>query len=376
MFSYSYNVSPDACDSSTGNFVNEDETTIMDGYMEIFPVVGARLDFPPLEIDSPSYPVEVTGLTMRYANGTSNDLAMDLYVGGNFHATVNFPPTGSWDTFGWLSASLDVAVPPGVALAPQVSLIATSPQTSLPRIHERTSYVYRYSCGLQQGWSDMCGITVQPSESCPSVLQGPQSSNNLPLAVIGAYPLQGEEPLSVDFDASSSSDPDGDPLQYFWAFGNQGSADSVTASQSFPKGEHRVKLVVADGQGGVATTHESISVSNNSNCDQLYSNNGISITQETANWTTGLIDISCAQSITISMLISGVGPMEDSDYLNVYFSINGGPPIVYFETTNTHQESVSEWNTFSGNTLEITVEGATSAADETYTVSNINVTAN
>jgi glucose/arabinose dehydrogenase len=57
-----------------------------------------------------------------------------------------------------------------------------------------------------------------------------QPGNNAPTAVASGGPLTGPPPLTVDFSAAGSSDPDpGDTLTFFWSFGD-GSADVVTTS--------------------------------------------------------------------------------------------------------------------------------------------------
>jgi polygalacturonase len=60
-------------------------------------------------------------LTLRYANGTTTDRPMNLTVNGVAAGTLNFPPTGSWDT--WANASANVTLAAG---ANTVRLAATT----------------------------------------------------------------------------------------------------------------------------------------------------------------------------------------------------------------------------------------------------------
>jgi hypothetical protein len=60
---------------------------------------------------------------------------------------------------------------------------------------------------------------------------------------------------SVEFDASQSTDPDGDDLEYTWDFGDGTTASGPTAAHVFPDvpGDVTVRVDVSDGQSGAGT---------------------------------------------------------------------------------------------------------------------------
>ena len=70
-----------------------------------------------------------------------------------------------------------------------------------------------------------------------------------------ADPSSGQAPLTVSFDATASSDPDGAPLQYAWDLDGDGELDdaftpTATHTYSVP-GSHTVRLRVEDGHGAI-----------------------------------------------------------------------------------------------------------------------------
>jgi glucose/arabinose dehydrogenase len=79
------------------------------------------------------------------------------------------------------------------------------------------------------------------------------SQNNSPTAVARATsPTSGPAPLTVSFDGSGSSDPDGDPITYSWDLngdGQYGDATTPTASYTYTTpGTYSVRLRVTDSQ--------------------------------------------------------------------------------------------------------------------------------
>jgi len=69
-------------------------------------------------------------------------------------------------------------------------------------------------------------------------------------------------------------------------------------------------------------------------CILPWTDDDVTITKNTVNYSSGDIDISCESSLKISMDIKGEGPMETADYLNVYYRIDGGAPKVISENRN------------------------------------------
>jgi glucose/arabinose dehydrogenase/PKD repeat protein len=75
----------------------------------------------------------------------------------------------------------------------------------------------------------------------------------------------GPLPLTVNFDASRSTDPDGDALTYSWDFDGDGTPDAsgVRVSHTFATaGNHAVRLTVTDANGASAVANLSIVAGN------------------------------------------------------------------------------------------------------------------
>jgi glucose/arabinose dehydrogenase len=95
---------------------------------------------------------------------------------------------------------------------------------------------------------------------------GYNSGNQPPTAVIQASPSSGASPLTVNFSAGSSGDPEGQPLSYAWDLDGDGAFDDSTAVApqfTYSSGTPltvTVRLRVSDSQGlsDVASTEVSI----------------------------------------------------------------------------------------------------------------------
>ncbi len=87
------------------------------------------------------------------------------------------------------------------------------------------------------------------------------STSNAPEAVISASPVFGVAPLNTTFDATSSTDIDGDNLSYSWDFGDGTSASGALVTHIYTTpGTYLVNLIVSDGQ---LTDQATVSISVN-----------------------------------------------------------------------------------------------------------------
>ncbi|MEZ5075612.1 MAG: PKD domain-containing protein [Solirubrobacterales bacterium] len=88
--------------------------------------------------------------------------------------------------------------------------------------------------------------------------------NRPPIARATATPDHGVAPLQVQLSASSSSDPDGDPLSYAWDLDDDGAFDDSTAASPVrtftSEGAHRVRVRVSDPNGASAQDEVTVTV--------------------------------------------------------------------------------------------------------------------
>jgi probable HAF family extracellular repeat protein len=88
------------------------------------------------------------------------------------------------------------------------------------------------------------------------------TDNRAPVAVSGG-PFQGFEGSPVSFDASGSTDPDGDALSCAWDFGDGSSATEVSPTHGYAdNGVFQVTLTVTDGTGLSSAVVTSATIAN------------------------------------------------------------------------------------------------------------------
>ncbi|THU34172.1 T9SS type A sorting domain-containing protein [Niastella caeni] len=108
--------------------------------------------------------------------------------------------------------------------------------------------------------------------------------------------------------------------------------------------------------------------------------------QGVGTWTSQAIDISTKSNVTFSVnlrseVASGNDAFEASDYLRVYYKLNGGAETLVYEdfagigtTTNTTGSVTVNSASLNGNTLQIIIKASNSDPTERYFFDNINVT--
>jgi PKD repeat protein len=96
--------------------------------------------------------------------------------------------------------------------------------------------------------------------STPVVVTAPvATTNKAPTAAATATPTAGTAPLTVQFDASASTDSDGSIASYLWKFGDGSTATGKTASHTYTTAaDYTATLVVTDNRGATGTTSVAI----------------------------------------------------------------------------------------------------------------------
>lgn len=92
-------------------------------------------------------------------------------------------------------------------------------------------------------------------------------TNQPPIAEISATPISGPTPLTVNFDGTASTDPEGGALAYEWDLDGDGAYDDSTAAQPSytyeQAGDYTAGLRVTDPEGAQGTASVVISAGNN-----------------------------------------------------------------------------------------------------------------
>lgn len=108
--------------------------------------------------------------------------------------------------------------------------------------------------------------------ACAPMPPGGGGGGNLnPIAVASATPTSGNAPLTVNFDAAGSSDPNGTIVSYAWNFGNGTSGTGITATAVYTAGGvYTAVLTVTDNAGATGTSSVTINVTGDGDGDGFF----------------------------------------------------------------------------------------------------------
>lgn len=100
------------------------------------------------------------------------------------------------------------------------------------------------------------------SASTTVVIYANPRPNQPPVASMSLTPSTGVAPLTVTFDGSASSDPDGSIASYTWDFGDGSSGEGAVTSHVYTvAGSYQAHLTVTDYDGATHSESKSVSVS-------------------------------------------------------------------------------------------------------------------
>ena len=127
----------------------------------------------------------------------------------------------------------------------------TSPTYTDYSVIAGQSYSYRVRAYNAGGYS--------PYSNIASIVAG--ASNQPPTAVMSATPSTGAAPLTVTFNGSGSTDPDGTIASYSWSFGDGGNSTAANPSHTYTSaGTYTATLIVTDNAGSTASAGVTITV--------------------------------------------------------------------------------------------------------------------
>ena len=166
-----------------------------------------------------------------------------------FEAQGSDPEDGSAVSYDWeVQLFRDDQLVPGVYF-----FSGETPPLFETGVHGQPASAVSY--GVRVTVTDLAGASA--SDEVRVNPASPPAGNAPPFASFIATPGTGAPPLAVDFDASGSSDPDGDYITHEWNFGDGSGAVGQTPSHSYATtGNYLVQLTVVDssGQSDLATT--------------------------------------------------------------------------------------------------------------------------
>jgi cellulose 1,4-beta-cellobiosidase len=162
-------------------------------------------------------------------------------------------PTNGWEVWWRFPAGVTISSPFNANVSGQNPYIAGS--LAFNGAIPLASWISFGFNGLKSN-----GVSLQGTEVMGAICDNktPPPANHAPVAALTANPTSGRAPLNVQFDASGSSDADGDPLTYTWNWGD-GNPTTITTTPVF---NHLYPLIPGSSTSGMPQLHNaSVTVS-------------------------------------------------------------------------------------------------------------------
>lgn len=172
----------------------------------------------------------------------------------DYNGLIDSPPTTKSGT----------PIPDCNGLSRSVSVVWIDPATLTPSRSSSTG-IKRVTVLVKRGTLTLASVAGYRTHGWVDVIPNPSdaTANHPPTAAATGNPLTGTGgSLTVAFDGSGSTDPDGNPLSYTWNFGDSGAGGSgPTISHTYAAaGTYNATLTVYDGHGGVGISTLTVTV--------------------------------------------------------------------------------------------------------------------
>ncbi|KXX71295.1 carbohydrate-binding protein [Flammeovirga sp. SJP92] len=179
--------------------------------------------------------------------------------------------------------------------------------------------------------------------------------------------------LSASNDGDFTVSLDGESLENV-TFSSSASWQTVTTATPFylTEGMHTIK-VTSNSEDWKLNWIELKGESFVNPCTLPFTHDGFTIRNEDKMWSSGLMDISCVNSVNVYAVFEAMGAMTASDQLNIYYKLDGGEKVQLLEETGDLENNTVVLKDISGQTIEILIEGVSTSEDNYYEFTKINI---
>ncbi|MDA3893438.1 MAG: carbohydrate-binding protein [Salinivirgaceae bacterium] len=286
-------------------------------------------------------------LKLRAATPNGPDVCQ-VQIDNEVAGQINIANTGSWQTWDTFETTINIS----------------SEGNHVIRLLALTD-------GFNMNWIELCG-------------QG--TSNTAPIASLVADPQTGTVPLVVTFDASASTDADGDGLTHAWEFGDGSSATGAIVQHTYTVEGNYVAVVTVNDGSLNASANTTISVAPAQTECLVAAANGdfsVEVSSDPNNPTLTFIPSTAGTGDNLLLLYYGTNPNGPYPGFmptpNVPFEINASAgETVYFYYTYSlagggENNSSANKNSFVVGQCQTTLKNAEMATSIVSDLSNVSI---